>query len=213
MPQRLPPRRLTESTRPTLQRRAAGAALCAAVLAGCATVMPDTALAPYRERIALSGRLSVNYHQHGDGAPASLTGKFNWSQQPGRIDVGLASPTGQTIATLSVTPQAAVLEQAGQAPRAAHDVDSLSAQALGWALPVSGLRDWLQGRAIDADGKPFAASPRRDSVITRDGWRLRFVSWQDEAAVPARPKRIDAERVTAVAAEEMSIRIVIDPQE
>jgi outer membrane lipoprotein LolB len=184
----------------------------AASLAGCATStanLSHATVGDYRDNIDLSGRLSVNYQR--EGRPESLTGNFNWSQRPGRIDVSLASPLGQTIATINVTPQSATLTQSGRAPRVAQDIDTLSAQALGWELPVAGLRDWLQGYATDAQGKRFAASPANNSVFTRDGWRLRFVSWQDEAAAHPAPRRIDAERSATANADDLAIRIVIDP--
>jgi outer membrane lipoprotein LolB len=184
----------------------------AAILAGCATPAAQLSRASvpdYRDTIDLTGRLSVNYER--DGQPESLTGNFTWSQRPGRIDVSLASPLGQTIAAISVTPEQATLTQAQRAPRVATDIDTLSAEALGWSLPVSGLRDWLQGYAFDADGKRFVASPANNSVFTRDGWRLRFVSWQDEHAARPVPRRIDAERSAGADAGELAIRIVIDP--
>ncbi|WP_319636963.1 outer membrane lipoprotein LolB [Janthinobacterium aquaticum] len=167
-------------------------------------------VAPYREQIELAGRLNVVYQKN--DKPESATVNFTWQQSPARIDVGLFSPVGSTLATIAVTPQQAVLEQSGKAPRSAPDVDSLSAQMLGWALPVSGLRDWLQGYATGEDGKRFVASPQHDSVTTKDGWRLRYVSWQDGAAdaVP-QPRRIDAERNTSAQADAVSLRIVLDP--
>jgi outer membrane lipoprotein LolB len=190
--------------------------LCAALLAGCASapVIPSQphalqALAPYRDTFEAAGRLSVNYRK--DGNPESLTGKFSWSQTPGRIDVSLSSPMA-TIATISITPESATLVQADKAPRVARDIDTLTAQSLGWSLPVSGLRDWLQGYATGADGKRFAATPANNTVTTADGWRLRFVSWQDESAAQPAPKRIDAERVASASDDELAIRIVIDPQ-
>jgi outer membrane lipoprotein LolB len=184
----------------------------AAALAGCATTgapVSTSTVGAYRDSIDLSGRLSVNYQR--DGKPESVTGNFNWIQRPGRVDVSLASPLGQTIASITVTPESATLTQAERAPRVAKDIDTLSAQALGWSLPVSGLRDWLQGYATDASGKRFAASPANNSVYTKDGWRLRFVSWQDDKAAQPLPRRIDAERDATATSDELAIRIVIDP--
>lgn len=189
-------------------RRAFALAACAAVLAGCATTSAPLSQAPvaaYRDTVNLAGRLSVNYQK--DGKPESITGKFNWQQTPGRVDVSLASPLGQTIASISVTPGSATLTQADRAPRVAKDLETLTAESLGWSLPVSGLRDWLQGYATGADGKRFTASPANSNVTTQDGWRLRFVSWQDGAGTP-QPKRIDADRNDG---QELQIRIVIDP--
>jgi len=190
-------------------RRAFALAAFAAVLSGCATTHAPLSQAPvaaYRDTVNLAGRLSVNYQR--DGKAESITGKFNWQQTPGRVDVSLASPLGQTIASISVTPESATLTQADRPPRVAKDLETLTNESLGWSLPVSGLRDWLQGYATGADGKRFTASPANSNVVTRDGWRLRFVSWQDDTSATPQPKRIDADRNDG---QELAIRIVIDP--
>jgi outer membrane lipoprotein LolB len=211
------------------------ALLAGALLSACASLpqppplLQQQPVAPYREDIELSGRLSVNYQK--DGQRASLAGRFVWQQSAGRTDVSLSSPLGQTVAMITVTPESAVLTQSGQAPQAAHDIDTLSARTLGWPLPVSGLRDWLQGYATSADGSRFVASPNRDRVTTRDGWRLHYVSWQDAAgarpgaaqpnaaeagaprAASPMPKRIDAERSADLQTDEVEIRLVLDAPE
>jgi len=130
------------------------------------------------------------------------------------------SPLGQTVAAINVTPGSATLTQAGQEPRTAADIDSLTQQTLGWPLPVSGLRDWLQGYAVDAQGQRFRASPASNSVTTKDGWRLRFVDWQaagsgDAAAGAAAaapvPRLIQAERAASGDIQDLAIRIVVNP--
>lgn len=184
----------------------------AALLGGCATTSANLSQAPvaaYRDSIDLSGRLVVNYQR--DGQPQSLNGLFQWSQRPGHVDVSLASPLGQTIASISVTPQEAKLVQAGREPVVASDIDALTSRTLGWSLPVSGLRDWMQGYAVDAQGKRFAASPANNNVFTKDGWRLRFVSWQDETAPHPIPRVIQAERSATATSDELQIRIALDP--
>jgi outer membrane lipoprotein LolB len=187
----------------------------AAALTGCATTATQptgtttaAAAAPYRDTIELTGRLQVTYQK--DGQPGSTNGGFEWSQRPGQIDVAFLSPLKQTVATISVTPQGATFTEAGRAPRTASDIDTLSAQALGWSLPVSGLRDWLQGYATGADGKRFVASPANNSVFTQDGWRLRFVSWQAGKDGAQMPRNIVAER-SAGAGSELAIQIILDP--
>jgi outer membrane lipoprotein LolB len=188
----------------------------AAALSGCATTATQptgattgaAAVAPYRDTIELTGRLQVTYQK--EGQPGSTNGGFEWSQRPGQIDVAFLNPLKQTVATISVTPQGATLTEAGRAPRTASDIDTLSAQALGWSLPVSGLRDWLQGYATGADGKRFVASPANNSVFTQDGWRLRFVSWQAGQDGAQMPRNIVAER-SAGAGSELAIQIILDP--
>ncbi|SFD88000.1 outer membrane lipoprotein LolB [Massilia yuzhufengensis] len=203
---------LTKSTMPITRRLsllAASAAFLA--LAGCATTASTNVatVGAYRDSVDLSGRLSVNYQK--DGKVESLTGNFDWTQRPGRVDVTLANPLGQTMATIAVTPQSATLTQAGRAPLSADNIDSLTQRTLGWPLPVSGLRDWLQGYAVDAQGQRFTASPANNTVVTRDGWRLRFVEWQDANAAQPTPRLIHADRAAAGDIQDLAIRIVVNP--
>lgn len=181
-----------------------------AVLAGCATTSTNVAtVGAYRDTIDLSGRLSVNYEKSGNRE--SMTGNFDWTQRPGTVDVTIANPLGQTVATIEVTPQSATLTQAGRAPVTEADVDTLSQRTLGWPLPVSGLRDWLQGYAVDAQGQRFSASPARNEVATKDGWRLRFVEWQDPNATQPVPRVIHASRAAVGDIQNLEIRIAVNP--
>jgi outer membrane lipoprotein LolB len=164
----------------------------------------------YRKDITLEGRLSLRYQQNNQDQ--SVYGSFVWQQASGQIHLQLLSPLGQTIAMIDIKPGLATLTQSGKAPRSADDADQLTAQTLGWPLPIAGLRDWLQGFAADAQNHPFIAQARPDddpanSVTTRDGWRIQYVSWQTIAG--GMPKRIDLARYTEQAGD-VSIRIVID---
>jgi outer membrane lipoprotein LolB len=189
-------------------------ALTVATLAGCA-ITPSAprstaAVAPYRDSVELAGRIAINYSR--DGKKESLNGKFVWQQSKANTDVSLISPTGQTVAVINVTPSSATLKESGKQALTAPDLDTLTQKTLGWTLPISGLRDWLQGYAIASDGQRFIATPANDNVITRDGWKLEYVSWQDDTAAVPQPKRIDVTRIAlGQAVDDMAIRIVIDP--
>jgi outer membrane lipoprotein LolB len=213
---RLHPRLLPVLLRNALRLGAIGLPL---LLGACASLSPPGAPqaasalpARYSETIDLKGRLSLRYERN--GKEEAMHGNFEWSQTPRRIALTMLSPLGQTLATVEITPDSATLTQANQPPRTAPDADALIADTLGWPLPVSGLRDWLQGFAFDAAGKRVAATRQTgDTITTRDGWHLHYVSWEDAASPPqpgaARPKRIDIERYTAQAGQ-VSVRIVID---
>lgn len=184
------------------------------LLTGCAALAPPAPPAPaaqqarpYHDAIELGGRLSVRYQQN--GREEAVHGSFTWAQTPERTNVVLLSPLGQTIAAIDVTPATATLSQANQPPRAAADVDALAQQALGWPLPVAGLRNWLQGFVTGADGRRQAVPAADDSTLASDGWRIRYASWQDAGGAAAYPKRIDLERDTASAGT-VALRIVID---
>jgi outer membrane lipoprotein LolB len=197
--------------------RVASLALCSLLLAGCAELAPQTeqtsanetqaAGRHYANAIDLDGRLSVQYQQNGQDQ--SLHGSFSWRQTAQQTRVTLMSPLGQIIAVIEVDPVRATLTQSGQAPRIAEDVDQLAAQSLGWPLPVSGLRSWLQGFATNANGKRIVATPGIKTISTQDGWHIDYVSWDESDPANPHPKRIDLQRQTAQAGE-VTMRIVID---
>ena len=77
---------------------------------------------------------------------------------------------------------------------------------------MAGLRDWLQGFALDSQGRRFiAAPPATASLTTLDGWGLTYAAWRDESDNSPKnaPRRIDLTRSTAQAGN-VEIRIVID---
>lgn len=189
----------------------------ALLLAACAGIAPPTGVGQavpverhYQDAIELAGRLSVRYVQNGQDQ--ALHGGFTWSQRTDHLVVHLFSPLGQTLVIIDVKPHLALLMQSGKAPLSATDVDALSTQALNWPLPVSGLREWLQGFGHGADGQTFVAHPATSSssFITPDGWSISYGEWQEETsqALLNRPKRIDLTRQTQQGP--VSIRIVID---
>ena len=164
----------------------------------------------YQQSIDIGGRMSVRYQQY--GRDEALHGSFEWQQRPGKTQLTLSSPLGQTIAQIVILPDGATLTQSGQPPLAATDADALTAQALGWPLPVSGLREWLQGNVTERSGKKRVVTPLDENtdIETADGWRIRFAAW-DSTAAP-RPRRIDLSRTTAQAGE-VALRLVIDSYE
>jgi len=188
------------------------------LLAGCAGMKAQTGQNQkavlerhYNDNIGLAGRLSILYAQNGH--EQGVHGSFTWDQHRDHIVLNLLSPLGQTLAVIDIKPGIAVLTQADKSPIAAADVDLLTAQALGWPLPVSGLREWLQGFGHTAEGHAFVAQPNNatSSFETPDGWTLTYGVWQDDAdnTPQNRPKRIDLRRQTEQAGP-VSIRIVVD---
>ncbi|MEO8839601.1 MAG: lipoprotein insertase outer membrane protein LolB [Herbaspirillum sp.] len=193
----------------------------AATLAGCASLGGPSASAPtsvsagattvvanYQNQISISGRLSVIYQQN--GREQGLHGSFDWIQTSSdATQITLRSPLGQIIATIDVTPTLSTLIEANRAPQGASDVDTLAQQALGWPLPVSGLRQWLQGFTLNANGQLQPVARQADTSINTDGWQIRYVDWQVDDTGSSHPKRIDLTRTTADAGP-VSIRIAID---
>ena len=187
------------------------------LLAGCATMpppAPETTAGQatqrrFHETIDIGGRLSVRYQVN--SREEAVHGSFTWSQTPAQTVVTLLSPLGQTVAVIDVNAEGATLRQAGQQPKSAASVDALTAETLGWPLPVAGLREWLQGFAADSSGKRIVASPPETRIQSRDGWRIHYASWlEDNPSSPQnRPRRIDLARNTEQAGD-VTLRIVID---
>lgn len=140
------------------------------------------------DTVSIRGRFSIQYKL--DGREESLHGKFGWDQSPENTVVTLMSPLGQTMAKIELTPQMATFTAPNRAPASAPDAEELIKSRLGWTLPVSGMKGWLQGCATDSRGQSFIATPKSPQVITRDGWQINYASWIDGPTMPL-PKRID----------------------
>lgn len=185
------------------------------LLASCATVSPvpetagQAAHRRFHETIDIGGRLSVRYQAN--GREEALHGSFNWSQTPAQTVVTLLSPLGQTVAVIEVNTEGATLRQAGRQAKSAANVDALTAETLGWPLPVAGLREWLQGFTVDSSGKRSVALSSETRINSSDGWRLHYASWFEDnpLSLQNHPKRIDLARNTNQAGD-VSLRIVID---
>jgi len=168
-----------------------------------------TAERPFHEAIDIGGRLSVRYQVN--NKEEALHGSFTWSQTPAQTIVTLLSPLGQTMAVIEVDADGATLRQGGQQVRSAPNVDALTAETLGWPLPVAGMRSWLQGFALDKSGKRVIGTPSAALVTASDGWRIHYASWLDDNPLSPqnRPRRIDLARSTEQAGD-VTLRIVID---
>ena len=177
----------------------------AGALGGCASVAPPHAERIYRDNITLGGRLSVRYTQ--DGQPQSVQGKFLWSQRRDATTIELYSPLGQTLARIAIEPGRATLE-AARGGRVAATADALTEETLGWALPVDGLRYWLQGFVRSGERTLVAVTPEGPDSFRSDGWRIQIASWQQAGAVTL-PKRIDLER-DHISGGAIALRLVID---
>ena len=138
-----------------------------ALLAGCASLPPPADL--------LSGRLSLRV----DGQPErSISAGFELSGNAERGSLLLTGPLGTSAALASWSPGQAVLRSGGSETRHA-DLDSLGQAALGEALPMAALFDWLHGRAWPG----AATQPRADSQagFQQLGWQIDLGRWSDGA--------------------------------
>ena len=158
-------------------------------------------------KVGIRGRFSVYYKI--DDREEGVHGSFEWEQTPELTSITLLSPLGQVAATVDVMPKLATFAVPGKPPKSAPNAESLIKSQLGWALPVSGMKEWLQGCAVDAQGRSFIASPEKKSVITKDKWQIDYVSWIDGPTMPL-PKRINLTKGKDLTDLDLNIKLVID---
>lgn len=175
-------------------------ALLALILGGCASAPPivrmDVESTPPSSWL-LQGRIGV---QSGE---QSLSGAIRWRHDAETDEMLLTSPLGQGVARIVRDAEGMVLEMPNQPSRRAPDAESLTREALGYSLPVSGLTWWVQARPDP--GRAFEAT--RDAAgrlaqLKQDGWVIDYLDYAVDA--PARPRRM------VVARDGLEIRLVAD---
>lgn len=137
-----------------------GAALA---LAGCATTPrpPASGEAPWT-----SGRLSVRI----DSNPVqNVSAGFELRGNHSSGELRLNSPLGTRLAAARWSPGSAVLTDS-QGEQTYANLDDLSRRALGEALPLAALPDWLAGR-------PWPQAPHRSNRggFEQLGWQISLV--------------------------------------
>lgn len=174
----------------------------AVLLAACATPRPTVQAIPspvlsHAMPWSLQGRIALKAGEN------SLSGQLQWQHRNNQEELLLLSPLGQGMARIVSDAEGVLLEIPNQAPRRAPDAESLTREALGVALPLSGLSHWILGRPDPA--RPSQQSPDgagRVAQIRQDGWVIDYLQYMPEPA--ARPRKLN------VARDGLEIRLVID---
>ena len=96
----------------------------------------------------------------------------------------MLDPLGQGIATIHTAPGAATLKLADGREFHGQSADLLTLEALGYTVPVEGLRSWLVGRSSLPNKTP-EANPDGGLMLKEGGWSVDYPS----SDMP--PKRID----------------------
>jgi outer membrane lipoprotein LolB len=182
-------------------------ALLALALGGCASVpsvpAPDSGKPIHVVEPALPANWTLQGRIAVHSGEQSLSGQILWQHRAETDDVLMTSPLGQGVARIVRDAEGVALEMPNQPTRRAADAESLTREALGYALPVAGLVWWVQARPDPASA--FEAT--RDEAgrldrLRQDGWVITYLQYAADA--PARPRRL------VVAREGLEIRLVTD---
>lgn len=189
------------------------AATAAVVLSGCATKpnVPNTSNAATslttQTSRAYHGRFAVQYNDQ-NGQPRNAYGNFDWQETGDTVTLQLRNPLGQTLAIVTSSPSSATLELPNRQPLNADNVSALMQGTLGFALPVEGLRYWLQpSPAPTSRAKTTmdaSSSNGRLKEIKQDGWTIDYLAYADAPA--AGVKRVNLTREDPP----LDIKLVID---
>ena len=159
------------------------------------------------DTVGIKGRFSVYYKKN--DREEGVHGSFEWEQKPDLTTITLLTPLGQVAATVDVMPQLTTFTIPGKQPKTAPDAEGLLRSQLGWDLPVNGMKQWLQGCAVDIKGNPFIATPEKKTVITKEKWQIDYVSWIDGPTMPL-PKRINIAKGKDSTNLDINIKLVVD---
>ena len=181
---------------------AAGLAL---MLSACATprvpvATPVVAKLSLDTPWSLQGRIAIKAGEN------SQSGQLHWQHRLGRESMLLLSPLGQGVARIVSDTGGVTLEIPNKPVRHAPDAESLTREALGVALPLSGLSHWILVRPDPL--RPFEQTldnTGRITQIRQDGWVIDYPQYMSE--FDSRPRKLN------VAREELEIRLVIDKWE
>jgi outer membrane lipoprotein LolB len=171
------------------------------LLGGCAGVprdahRPEQMDAPF----AFNGRVVVKQGTQRDKAGV------RWTHQASADEILLLAPLGQTMARIQRDHNRATLEASGRR-YVASDMESLMQQALGWQLPLSGMRYWLLGLPAPDDESSIEMSPNGQlGVLRQQGWVIRYGKYASDS-MDALPLRMDMKR------NGMEVTLIIDEWE
>ena len=189
------------------------AVAAALVLSGCASVKPQgpstsnaaTAVTAQTSR-AYHGRFAVQYVDQ-NGQQRNAYGNFDWQERGDTVTLQLRNPLGQTMAIVTSSPSAATLELPNRQPLTADNVSTLMQNALGFALPVEGLRYWLQPSVAPTSKATTEKDPQQETrlkEIQQDGWTIDYIAYADAPATGV--KRVNLARTEPP----LDIKLVLD---
>lgn len=159
-------------------------AVLAGLLAGCATLLPDSEQTPGAavtslnavppQQFDLDGRLAVEAGR--DSGQAS----FHWRHGPDFDRLELYSPLGQTLGVLQRDAGGADLVDSHGDVHHGSNLAALLDQWMGWPLPVDEMSSWMVGAA--APGHPYHWYPPtagESGRLEQSGWRVEYLRWHD----------------------------------
>lgn len=169
-----------------MRRRSLATLPVALLVVGCASRLPLAPAVASQQRFA--GRLAMQVAAGPRSTAQSLSAAFELRGRPEVGEIELATSLGTLLAQARWSPSE-VLLVTPQGTRRFADLDELSREALGEALPLAALFDWLRGRPWSGAASSRLSSDEAQGFVQL-GWEVdlrRFDSGQIAARRPAAP--------------------------
>lgn len=131
-------------------------------------------------------------------------GRFEWGHRPGLDDLFLATPLGQGILAVQVSPEETRVQNAKGETRTAPSPEALIQAELGYPLPLGDLARWLLGDA-GAQGRVARDAAGRPVSLVDQGWRMSYGYDGPDRTLP--------DRVDFLREGEMELRLRIETWE
>jgi outer membrane lipoprotein LolB len=148
-------------------------AFAALFAAGCAQLERTSAEKPEYE---LTARLAARYRNE------AFSGNVAWRHARNSDEMLITSPLGAGVARIVRDGDAVILTTAEPREYRAADAESLTEQALGFRLPLTGLADWVRGRPsaqLPVSGRENNPQGRLQS-LEQGGWKIEYLEYAGE---------------------------------
>jgi len=130
----------------------------------------------------LAGRIATRYRDE------AASGNVAWRHSAHSDELLITTPVGSSVARVLRNGSEFVLTTAEPRDYRALDAEALTEQVLGFRIPLTGLTDWVRGRAMQGS----QASATRDkegrlASLDQSGWRIEYQEYRADG-LPARLK-------------------------
>jgi len=153
------------------------ATVTTALLGACASI---PAPVPRTGEFAVVGRVAVRYGEE------AASGRVAWRHSDADDDLVISTPLGQGISEITRREGVYTLVAADRQRFSASDPERLAEQALGYALPLDGLPDWLRGRAQPGVPAESRYDGQRLAELRQQGWTIEYLAYEDDGRLPKR---------------------------
>jgi outer membrane lipoprotein LolB len=128
-------------------------------------------------------------------------GAVTWRHSATTDDLVLSTPLGQGLAEITRRGGTYTLVTSQAKRYSASDPAQLTEEALGWALPLDGLPDWVRGKPQAGVEAKTRYDGDRLAELQQLGWVIQYSSYDEDGRLPKRMRLTRGD---------LDIRLVID---